>query len=507
MAINQRKAGAILSYSIITFNILVGLLYTPYMLQKMGQNEYGLYALVASVIGYLTILDFGFGNAVIRYTAKFRAEGKQAQQSAMYGMFIGLYSLIGLLALVVGCVLYFNVDNIFGRSMATWELDKARILMIIMVVNIAFTFPLSVFRGIITAYEDFIFIRVIQLVRIALNTIVMVVLLAYGYKAIGMAMVMTFFNLATLLINYLYSKHRLKIQIRFTKIPFSFIREVMLYSFWIFLVIIMDKIYWNTGQFVLGAVSGTVAVAIFAVAIQLEGMYMTFSNAIQGVFLPKVTSMISTGSSEEEVSNLFIRIGRVQSYIVLFIVMGFMIFGELFIYYWAGEEYGDVYYIALLFFVALFVPLIQNIGLLVMQAKNQLKFSSVLSVCIALVCLGFQIPLAKAYGGIGCAIAISGALLLGQGLIMNIYYHRVQHLNILRFWKQIVQISIPLLVMSFAFKWLLTTFVISPSIPQVLLLIGGFSLLYWFIAIVISMNKYEKELLLKPLLKIYQRLK
>ena len=55
---NQIKAGAALNYVIIGINALVGLLYTPYMLRMLGQNEYGLFSLVASVISYLTILDF-----------------------------------------------------------------------------------------------------------------------------------------------------------------------------------------------------------------------------------------------------------------------------------------------------------------------------------------------------------------------------------------------------------------------------------------------------------------
>lgn len=80
MAINQLKAGAILSYVSIGLNNLVGLLYMPFMLRMMGQNEYGLYSLVASVITYLTVLDLGFGNAIVRYTAKFRAEGKINEQ-------------------------------------------------------------------------------------------------------------------------------------------------------------------------------------------------------------------------------------------------------------------------------------------------------------------------------------------------------------------------------------------------------------------------------------------
>ena len=160
MKINQLKAGAVLSYVLLGLSNIVGLLYTPYMLRMMGQSEYGLYSLVASVVGYLTILDLGFGNAIIRYTAKFRAEGKFEEQYSMFGMFIALYSLIAVIALVAGLALYFNVELIFGKAMSADELGKARILMLLMVFNLAFTFPFSLFSSIITAYEDFVFQKV-----------------------------------------------------------------------------------------------------------------------------------------------------------------------------------------------------------------------------------------------------------------------------------------------------------------------------------------------------------
>ena len=63
---NQLKAGAALNYIVIILNIFVALFYTPYMLRMMGQNEYGLYAIVSSVIGYLTVLQLGIGNAIVR---------------------------------------------------------------------------------------------------------------------------------------------------------------------------------------------------------------------------------------------------------------------------------------------------------------------------------------------------------------------------------------------------------------------------------------------------------
>ena len=387
---NQLKAGAALNYIVIILNMLVGLIYTPYMLRMMGQSEYGLYSLVASVIAYLTVLDLGLGNAVIRYTAKFRAEGKTRDQYEMFGMFLILYIIIGIIAFVAGMGLYYNVDNMFGSTMTPIELDHARIMMLILVFNLAVTFPMSIFGSILNAYEHFVFPKVLNIARVILNTVIMIVLLHLGYKAIAMVILQTIFNLTTLLLTYIYCKQKLKIKIIFGKFNWGFLKEVSIYSFWIFLNVIMDKIYWSTGQFVLGAVSGTVAISIFAVAIQLQSMYMQFSTAISSVFLPKVTRMVTENNDSGTLSQLFIRTGRIQNIVMSFILFAFIPFGRPFVHLWAGSEYNDSYVITLLFFISLYIPLIQNLGITILQARNQMKFRSILYIIIASLSLVFQ---------------------------------------------------------------------------------------------------------------------
>ena len=49
---NQLKVGVLLTYMNQFIQIVVGLVYTPIMLRLLGQNEYGLYQLVASVSLY-----------------------------------------------------------------------------------------------------------------------------------------------------------------------------------------------------------------------------------------------------------------------------------------------------------------------------------------------------------------------------------------------------------------------------------------------------------------------
>lgn len=504
MAVNQLKAGALLNYVVLGLNALVGIAYTPYMLRMMGQSEFGIYSLAATVIAYLSILDLGFGNAVIRYTAKFRAEGKAEEQYSMFGMFTVLYSVIGIVAFIAGLILYFNVDTMFGATLTPIELERTRVIILFMVFNLAVTFPLSIYGAIITAYEDFIFLRVVQIARIILSTVVMICLLTMGYRAIAMVVVQTVFNLLTLGINYFYCKNKIKIKVKYSAFKWDFVKEVAIYSFWIFLNAIMDRIYWSTGQFVLGALVGTAAVAVFAVAIQLQHLYMMFSTAISGVFLPRVTAMVSKNDNKTEISNLFIRTGRIQYLILALVLSGFIAFGKDFIFYWAGSDYADAYYITLLFFVPLTIPLIQNLGITILQARNQMKFRSIAYIIIAVGSLLLQIPLAKFYGSIGCAWGIAIALILGQFIVMNIYYHKKQGLNIIKFWKEILKMSIiPIFMCVIAISVMeaLNTY----SISQYILLIVGYVILYAFLSVKFMMNDSERALFLSPLKKVFKR--
>lgn len=507
MPVNQLKAGVVLNYVVIFLNTVVGLLYTPYMLRMMGQSEYGLYSLVASVIAYLTVLDLGFGNAIVRYTAKFRAEKKTEEQYEMFGMFFLLYLVIGIIAFGIGLGLYFNVDTLFGNTMTAVELGRARIMMLLLVANLAFTFPMSIWGSVIQAYEDFVFQKSLNIIRIILNTAVMICLLHFGYKAVAMVVVQTVFNVLTLVVNFIYCRRKLNIHIyfRFKHFHWGFLKEVAIYSFWIFLNAIMDRVYWSTGQFVLGAMVGTAAVAVFAIAIQLEGMYMQFSTAISSVFLPKVTAMVATNRSRKEISDLFIRTGRIQYIVLAYILSGFIIFGRQFIELWAGAGYTDAYIISLLFFIPLTVPLIQNLGITILQARNEMKFRSVLYIIIALVSLAMQMVLTRFFGGIGCAMGVSGALVVGQILIMNVYYRRRQDLDIKTFWKEISKMSIIPIVLIFSSMLVIRHFFALDSWGKLILGIAAFSLVYIPLFFRFSMTDDERNLFISMFHKIFAR--
>ena len=232
---------------------------------------------------------------------------------------------------------------------------------------------------------------------------------------------------------------------------------------------------------------------------------MSFSTAISGVFLPKVTAMVAKGNSEKEISDLFIRTGRIQYLIMAFILTGFILFGKQFVILWAGSGYEEAYYISLLFFIPLTVPLIQNLGITILQARNQMKFRSSLYVVIAICSLGISIPLAKLYGGIGCAVGTASALVAGQIIAMNIYYYKRIHIDIPLFWREILKMSIAPAALGIT-GWFLLQHVEMNTVILLSSYILLFSIIYLIVIWKAGMNTYERELFSAPILKLYHRI-
>ena len=211
----QRKLGAILSYVSMIVSIVVQLLYTPILITKLGQSEYGLYSLISSIIGYLTILDLGFGNALIVYTAKYRAQKKYSEEKKLHGMFKVIFKIIAIISVFIGIILYFNVHNIFGNSMSLIELEKAKIMMIILTINLAFTFCFTIYSSIITAYEKFVFQKILAILNVLSKPLLMIPLLFLGYKSISMCIIITVINIFILLSNYFYCRKKLNLNIKY----------------------------------------------------------------------------------------------------------------------------------------------------------------------------------------------------------------------------------------------------------------------------------------------------
>ncbi len=499
--VNQLRTGVLLSYVNLGISCIIPFLYTPVMMHMLGQAEYGLYCLANSVISYLTLLSFGFGSTIIRYISKYRAEKNKEAVCRTFGFFLQLYIFLGILVFVVGLVISNNVEVIFRKGLTVAEIDKIHILIIIMAFNTALSFPMSVFSSIITSYERYVYRKLIDMISTIAAPIFNLVTLYMGFASIGMSIASTILQILMLPLNVIYCFKILKINPKFKRIPYSLIKEMLGFSFYVFLGTIVDMLFWSTDKVILGMLASSTAIAVYNIGGTFNNMVISLSTSISGVLTPKITGMVATDVSKEQFTELFIRIGRLQYFVIALIISGFSVFGQSFIQLWAGSEYADAYWIAILTMFPLCIPLIENTGLSIVIAQNKHKFRSIVYLIIAVLNVVSTYFVVPYLGGIGAALCSCIAYLVGQGVIMNIYYYRVTKINIPLFWKNIGRMSIvpgSMLLLGI----IMNKKIILNRWSLFLISVVIYSLIYCIIMYKFVLNHYEKDIVRKPLLVI-----
>lgn len=501
---HERKAGAVLSYAFIGVQFLVAMAYTPTMLRLLGQTEYGLYSLTASVVSYLNLLTFGFGGAYMRFYARYRVAEDGDGLRRLNGTFLLLFAAVGLAAGVGGVVLSLNVEAVLGSQFSSGELATAQILFAVLTVNLVITFPTSVFTSYIIAHERFIFQKSLQLIRQIVSPLVILPLLLIGYKSIGMAVATTVLSLFFTAWTVVFAVRRLRMRFTFRGLRFSIFREIWVFSSFLFVNIIVDQVNWNVDKILVGRFHGAIPVSVYGVAALFNTYYLTFSTAISSVFVPRINTMVAAGMSDRLLSELFTRVGRVQFLILGLVISGVVFFGKPFIVLWAGPEYENAYYIALLLMVPVTIPLLQNLGLEIQKAKNMHHFRTWAYLALAVVNVIVTIPLAQRYGGIGAAAATAFVFVVGNGFIMNWYYQTRMGLDIRGFWRQILRLSlgmIPALVLG-----VVVSVAVDLSRIGLLVLVGTiYAIVYWIGMWLVGMNDYERQLIGGPARRILGR--
>ena len=489
----QRRIGAILAYLSIGLQSVIGIALTPFIIRKLGDSGYGLYALAHSLITYLSIFDFGFSSSVIRFTAKCRHSGSKDDEKQLLGFYLKIYFVLSLLVVVFGSIFYFLTDMLFSNKLSIEELSDFKKMQIIVIANAFIAISMSVFASIVQAYEHFIFYKSSFILKTLANAIIMFILLICGRNATELLLSTLICNCCFFITMALYAFLKLKIGISLCNTQHAYCKEIVSYSFFTFLGIITTNIYWNSGQFVLGSLSGTNAVALYSIAIQLESAFTMFSTAIVCVFLPKITYLAEM-HEDKQISDIFIKIGRIQYIIMSFVLFGFIVFGRSFICLWVGKEYLSAYWISLLFLGALMIPLIQNLGITILQARNQLKFRAIMLLTLALVCFGLQIAGTFIAGIWGCAFATTVTLLVGQGLIMNLYYMKFQRIDIILFWKEIMKLTWKPALLTIIAYVIMNSLAVD-SWMFLMLSISFFSIIYWGINYWMNLSCDDRQMI------------
>lgn len=503
---SQLRTGIILNYINIGLSSLIPILYTPVMLNLLGKSEYGLYKLSSSLTGYLSLVSLGMGAAITRYIIKAREEeGKEAEER-VFGLFLMLFRAISILAVIVGIVLIFLAPGWYDTALTAAELGRMRVLMMIMTANMALTFLMSPYVSVVTANERFVFMQSMNIISTCIIPVVNLIVLYLGYASVGMAISSLVIQLLIRIAYLFYSRNSLKLKPRYSKPNLGLLKEVIVFAFWIFVGEIVDKLYASTDTALIGAVPqlGTDGVAVYNVGTVFSGIVLTIAVGISGLLAPRTNKMVFEGASNTELTDFAIKIGRIQALIIALIVSGFIAFGRPFIHFYVGDAYSESYIVALLIMIPYMIPIVQNVCLNIVVAKNRHRFRSLVYLWIAILNVVGTWILIRKIGVSGAALMSGLALILGQGFVMNWFYSKKIGLEIKRFWLSVLPIYLVPILMALVTLVLGRYIIDFYSVITLIIGILAFSVIYCVFNWAFIMNSEEKQII-KGLIPVKSR--
>lgn len=497
MAKNEIKYGALLSYILIIINALYGLIVSPYILQCVGADEYGVYKTISSFTSAFMVLDLGLGLTMMRYIAKFRADGQEHKIPNYISMCFIQAGIILVVLSVAMLFMYFSVDNIFSKGLSVSEIEKAKQLYAFLALSLLMHIIENVFNGIITGYNHFVLGNGIKLLRLVSRIILIFLLLSIVKDTLLLVIIDLLLTFMVIIIEAVYIFYRLHVKVRFVCFEKSLFIDSLKYTSLMFITSITSQIENNLDNIVIGAIIGAVAVAIYSYGLLIFGMFQQLSTAIASVLLPTVTNILAVDDeNKSNTQKLVVKIGRVQFSLLGAAAVGFLIIGKRFISFWLGKGYEDVYYIVLILIFPAILELCVNTCLTVLRAQNKIGFRTI--VLLSTTVLNAIITVIGTYfwNYYAAAIGTAVSFFLGSVVIMNIYYYRKIGFNMISIYLSIFK-RIWVCILLSGLTCAVVAYFVKSQILGLILPIMAFVITYAITLLLFGLNKEEKETLLK----------
>ena len=431
---NEVKYGAILSYVLIALNSLYGLVIAPYILGTIGESEYGVYKTIAAITASVSVLELGLGGTMQRFLAKYLAEkdyDKCYNFSAM-GLIQALF--LALAMATVGGFLYFSLDGLYSATFTATEMMRAKQLFLVLIVYTSLHIFENLFFGIITGYNKFTFTNTVKIILLISKILIYVVILPIFKNSLVIVLTSLLLELSTILLELGYTKYKLKHKIKLTRWDNAVFRESFAYTILLFVQSLLIQFNGNIDNIVIGATISTSAVTIYSFAIQIYGMYELLATAVSGVILPTITNQIHNGATSKELEKTVVKFGRVQWMFLGIVLAGLVCFGKEFFNIWLGEKFVDCYYLSIILVVPVTFPLVVNVCLAILKAKNLLMFRTIAMGYSVAINAILTIIGVKYFGYWAAAAGTALSTIIGSVISLNIYYHKKLGINVFKLY-------------------------------------------------------------------------
>jgi O-antigen/teichoic acid export membrane protein len=402
--------------------ILVAFFLMPILNGALGNDRYGIWSLVESILAYLVLLDFGIGASVVRFVARFEATRDYDKVNRVFSTSVCIFLAAGLLAMGLAVGLAFLVLPCFDKIPA--ELGpEARWLLIILGVNLGLGLPLKVFSCLLDALGRYPVQNAVRLGSLLARTSLLLIVARSEGGLVPLACVIMGCNLLEYgTLSLIAWRYLPELRFSFSLADREMLKTMRGYSVDAFLAMIAGRLSFQTAAIVIGAFLGSTPITFFAIASRLVEYSKDSFRALTQGLTPAVSVMEAHGDNAG-IQRVLFNATRYVLWMVLPLQAGLMILGQPFLRLWMKHDLriAENSYVPLLILATpLVLALPQMVAARILYGMGQLRWYARAALAEALVNLLLSLALVVPLGIEGVALGTALPNLLGSSAL--VYY-------------------------------------------------------------------------------------
>lgn len=494
----QFAANAATNYGRMLIQMASVFVLTPYIIARIGADDFGLWSLVISALGFLSLLDLGFGTGVVKYVAECHGSGDIHKRNRILSTLAAVYLAIAIASGVCIAVLSVLFNQLFGIPAAQHQ--KATALLWILAVRfVLLALPLGLFRNALFGEQKVYLINVIQVVATVAYAVGTWLALEQGYDVVALAWV----NLAAMLIEYLgyaWFAYRKMADLRLSHrlLDKRLLKEAASFSSAQFLINVAALILLRTDPIIVKAFLPLSAVAIYAVALKVaENAYLLakqFTN-----LLGPLAAQLKGNAEETKIRFIFVNCTKFAMAPCMILTVAMYLFGAEALTFWVGPTFAPGGVVLMVLLTAMTIGMAELTSSAVLSMTGHHRITAWAAVAEVLVNVGLSVALARPLGLVGIAV---GTLVTSVVIGLGVTVRRACELHGVTYSSYVARALAPALLpgaAQFAVTLALKRWAPPSNLLSTVILIMPGALLYVLLFWSFSIERGEKDLLVSKL--------
>ena len=484
-----------LSYINTAVNMVVGLILSSFLLQSLGDTEYGLYQTISSFSSYLVLLEFGTGTVMTRnmsvcINSKDTKDLKDAMNRNYSTVWI-ISLILSMLILAVSMVFYFCVGAIYSKTMTPEQIQYGRRILLFLFVYIIVSYLSQNFSGMLLAMEEYTFPKIVMLCRVVIRVGLLLTLLSMWKYSIIIAVVDMILSMVEFFVYYLYSKKRYHLKVSFRFFDKSVFKASVPLCLALLLQVLTNQANNNVDKFIIGVTMSVESVALYSIVQYIFTMFSSVATIPVSMFMPEVSQNMTKNLDRKAFTDTLIHPCRLSAIICGTILFAFFAVGKQFIAVLYGTSKTDAWLYSLIILVPMFVNMTDAVIINVLDIANKRLVRSLALLGTTIANIVLTIILINIIGIIGAVIATAVTLVIGNIVVINLYYHKKFGIKVLYLFREAYRGVLICQMIASAVSFFIARLITDPLWS---FLIGGltFIVISFSLMMVFGLNKSEK---------------